>query len=69
MVREQILATRPEVRQQILATRPEVGDKGPGPLALQKRISTRTESSEASIKRKRVQSLWIDTQQTQRESP
>ena len=33
----------------ILAIRPVVSDKGPGPLALQKRISKKTESSEASI--------------------
>ena len=32
----------------ILATRPVVSDKGPGPSALQKRISTKMESSEAS---------------------
>ena len=42
-----------------------VGDKGPDPSALQKRISTKTESTEASkvfIRReKRVQYVWIDT--------
>ena len=31
---------------QILATRPVVSDKGPGPLALQKRIPTKMESNE-----------------------
>ena len=39
--------------------------QGPGPFALQKRISRKTESSEASevfIKRKRVQCMWINTQ-------
>jgi len=52
-------------RRQILATRPVVRDKGPDPSALQKRISTETESTEASkvfIRReKRVQYVWIDT--------
>ena len=40
-----------------------VSDKGPGPLALQKRISTQTESSEASSyqEEKRVQDVCIDT--------
>ena len=41
---------------QILATRPVVSDKGPGPLALQKIISTKTESCDSSqviIKRKK----------------
>ena len=39
--------------------------QAPGPFALQKRISRKTESSEASevfIKRKRVQCMWINTQ-------
>ena len=47
---------------QILAIRPVVSDTGPDPLALQKRISTKTENSEASkvfIKRKRIQYVWI----------
>ena len=52
-------------RHQILTARPVVGDKGPDPSALQKRISTKTESTEASkvfIRReKRVQYVWIDT--------
>ena len=43
-----------------------VSDKGLGPLGMQKRIPTKTESSEASkvfIKRKkRVQYMWIDTE-------
>ena len=50
-------------KQQILATRPVVSDKGPGPLALQKRISTKTESSEASkvfIRRKKC--TWADSE-------
>ena len=34
--------------RQILATRPVVSDKGPGLSVLQKRISTKTENSEAS---------------------
>ena len=34
-------------KHQILALRPVVSDKGPGPLALQKGISTTTESNEA----------------------
>ena len=38
---------------QILTTRPEVSDKGPGSMALQKRIST---------KMKTVQYIWRDTQ-------
>ena len=41
-----------------------VSDKGPGPSALWKRISTKTKSSEASkvfIKRKRVQYVWVGT--------
>ena len=37
-----------QLKHQILATRPVVSDKGPGPLALQKRISTKIESSETS---------------------
>ena len=58
------LGSHPEIEarsgwleHQILATRSVVSVKGPGPLALQKRISTKTENSEASkifIKRKRV---------------
>jgi len=36
-------------KHQILATRAVVSDKGPGPSVLQQRISTKTESSEASI--------------------
>ena len=51
-------------KHQILITRPVVSDKGPGPSAMQKRISTKMESSEAStvfIKRKRVQYVWIGT--------
>ena len=50
---------------QILAARPEVSDKGPGPSTMQKRISTKMESSEASevfIKRKRAQYVWLDTE-------
>ena len=51
---------------QTLATRPVVSDKGPGPLALQKRISTKMEISEASkvfIRRKKsIQYVWIDIQ-------
>ena len=35
--------------QQILTTGPVVSDKGPGFLALQKRIPTKTECNEASI--------------------
>ena len=53
------------MKHQILATRSVVNDKGPGPSALQKRISTKTESSDVSkvfIKRKRVQYVWIETQ-------
>ena len=53
------------VKHQILATRSAVSDKGPGPSALQKRISTKTESSEVSevfIKGKRVQYMRIETQ-------
>ena len=49
---------------QTLATRPVVSDKGPGPSALQKRVPTKTESSEASkacIGRKRVQHVWTGT--------
>ena len=45
-----------QYKRQILATRPVISDKGPGPTALQKRISRKTESSEASrvfIKRKK----------------
>ena len=38
---------------EILTTRPVVSDKGPGSMALQKRIST---------KMKTVQYMWIDTQ-------
>ena len=43
---------------QILTTRPEVSDKGPGSMALQKRIST---------KMKTVQYIWRDTQADFRE--
>ena len=53
---ERSLGSQPEVeagslwrKHQILATSPVVSDKGPGPLALQKRIPTKMESSEASI--------------------
>ena len=35
-----------QLKHQILATRPVVSDKGPGPLALQKRIPIKMESSE-----------------------
>lgn len=35
-------------KHQIPVTRPAVNDKGPVPLALQKRTSTKTESGEAS---------------------
>ena len=49
------LGSQPEIeagsqwwQHDILATRPVVSDKGPGPLALQERILTKTESSEAS---------------------
>ena len=53
-------------RQQMVATRPMVSDKGPGPLALRKRISTKTESSEATEvfinRKKRVQyEVWTET--------
>ena len=44
------------VKAQILANRPVVSDKGTGPLTLQKRNSTKKESSEASkvfIRRKK----------------
>ena len=55
-----------QLKHQILATRPVVSDKGPGPLALQKRIPTKTESSETRkvfIKKgKKVQYVWMDTQ-------
>ena len=63
------LGSQPEVgvglqqwKNQILATRPVVSDKGPGPLDLQKRISTKTESSEASkylLGGKRVQYVLV----------
>ena len=49
-------------KHQILATRTVVSDKGPGPSALQKRFSTKTESSEASkafIKGEMVQDTGI----------
>ena len=45
-----------QLKHQTLATRPVVSDKGPGPLALQKRIPTKIESSEIDklfIRRKR----------------
>ena len=52
---ERSLGSQPEVeagslwrKHQILATSPVVSDKGPGPLALQKRIPTKMESSETS---------------------
>ena len=50
----------------MVATRPMVSDKGPGPSALRKRISTKTESSEATEvfinRKKRVQyEVWTDT--------
>ena len=37
-----------QYKHQVLATRPVVSDTGPGPSALQKRIPTEMESSEAS---------------------
>ena len=52
------------VRAPDLAARPVVSDKGPGPLAFQKRIATKMESSKTSqvfIKRKRAQYVWIGT--------
>ena len=49
------LGSQPEIEavswgweHQILTTRPMVSDKDPGPSALQKRVSTKTESSEAT---------------------
>jgi len=57
-------AGSPQWKHGILATGPGVIDKGPGPSALQKRISTKTKSSEASkvfIKRKRVQYVRVGT--------
>ena len=52
---EQGLASQPEIetefwwwKHQILATRLVVSDKGPAPSALQNRISTKMESSEAN---------------------
>ena len=67
------LGSQPEIeaasqqwKHQILATTQVVSDKGLGPSAMQKRIPTKIESSEASrifIKRKkRVQYMWIDTE-------
>ena len=60
---EQGLGSQPETgsglqwwKHQILATGPMVSDKGPGPSTLQKRISTKMESREASkvfIRRKK----------------
>ena len=48
---------------------PVVSHKGPGPLCLQKRISTKTESSEASkmfLRRKKstvsVEDAWADSE-------
>ena len=55
-----------QLKHQILATRPVVSDKGPGPLALQKRIPTKMESSEPSkgcIKRKKG-TIHVDKGQT-----
>ena len=43
-------------KHQILATRPVVSDRSPGPSAIQKRIPTKTDSSEISevfVKRKK----------------
>ena len=47
----------------ILATRPVVNDKGPGSSALEKRISTKMGSSEASEEffRKKKSTLHVDT--------
>ena len=51
------------VKAQDLSPRPVVSDKGLGPSALQKRIFTKMESSEASIywEGKKVQYTWTDT--------
>ena len=49
---------------QILATRPVVSDKGPGPLALQKRIPTKMESNEPNkvfIKRGKKSKILVDS--------
>ena len=49
-------------KHQILATRPGVSDKGPGPLALQKRISTIIESSEDSkvLNKRKKSTVHVD---------
>ena len=52
-------------KRQILATRLVIIDKSPGPLALPKRIPTKTGSGETSkvfIKRKRAQCVWLGPQ-------
>ena len=54
------------MKHQILSTRPVVSDRGPDPLALQKRISTKMESNGACkvfIKREKVQYVWTVTQE------
>ena len=54
------------------ATRPEVSDDGPGPSALQKGFSTKTDSSEPRkifSERKKVQYVWIDTGGLRRKVP
>ena len=50
-------------KDQILAIRPVVRDKGSGPSALKKRISTKKESSEASEEffRRKKSTLHVDT--------
>ena len=47
-----------------IATRPVVSDKGAGPLTLQKRISTKKESSEASkvFIRRKNSTVCVDRQ-------
>ena len=51
-----------ERKGQMLATRPVVSDKGAGSLALQKIISTKTESSEASkvFTRRRKSTIHVE---------
>ena len=53
-----------EWEHQILVTRPVFSDKGPGPLALQKRIPQRwkvVKQMRYLLRGKRIQCMWIET--------
>ena len=61
-----------QLKHQILAARPVVSDKGPDPLALQKRIPTKMESSKTSkvLMKGETYTVYVDRHMGRlRESP